>query len=92
MAFSDKLDDNIKALEKHRLPAGDNLQHWYDHLDTDTGDAKVANLAAWALALLPNEWHIAAITQGLTEDDLRELEAWIDDMVDTRRGIDGPSD
>ena len=92
MAFSDKIDDNIKALEKYRLPAGDNLQHWYDHLDIDTGDAQVANLAAWALALLDNEWQIAAITQGLSEDELRELEAWIDDMVDTLRGIDGPQE
>ena len=92
MAFSDKIDDNIKALEKHKLPAVRVSSDWYEHLDVDTGDAQVANLAAWALALLSDEWQIAAITQALSEDDLRELEAWIDDMVDTRRGIDGPGE
>lgn len=90
MAFSDQLDENIKALEAQTLPAG--VSDWYQNLDALTSDSKMASLAAWALTLLPIDWQIAAITHALSEDALDELAAWADDMIDTRRGIDGPSE
>ncbi len=90
MALNKTIDEHIKALEVQKLPAG--VDNWYQHLDADTADSKLANLAAWALSLLENEWQVAAITQGLTEDDLGELEAVIEDMSDTRREIDGPGE
>ncbi len=95
MAFNNTIDENIKALGVQSLPDG--IANWYQDLDAlkpgdRTTDSKVAKLAAWALALLPNEWQVAAINLGLTEDDLHELAAWADDMIDTRRGIDGPSE
>lgn len=90
MAYSDRIEHTIKALEVQKLPAG--ISDWYQNLDALTTDSKVAKLAAWALALLPNEWQIGAITEALSEDALDELAAWADDMIDTRRGIDGPSE
>lgn len=90
MAFSDELNENIKTLEVQKLPAGSS--DWYQNLDALTSDSKVASLAAWALSLLPIEWQIAAITNALSDEHLDELAAWADDMSDTRRGIDGPSE
>lgn len=90
MPFSDDLDTRIKELEKQKLPTG--IERWYETLPADTADAQVANLAAWALALLShdNTWQIAAMTASLSEDDIDEVEQWLEDMIHTRRGIDGP--
>ena len=90
MAFSDKLDEDIKALEAQREHLPRMFSDWHNKLSVDDSDAKMAALAQWALEEISNEWQIAAITAAMSEDDLNECEAWIEDMIDTRQGIDGP--